>query len=423
MTTGIFKAMVADLKETQKSDVQFDDVSDDDGMNIEEENWKNQNVDAKKKKKAVGRLQRNIHSILNPEQDAYTSIPLLLNGGKSNKCDDIPSIYSSSTCGPDAFFHLFSACYVDCAHFKEIIDKDESILAKFIRLHTSPEATEEQILAFRNWLLLKLFPETVIDIGSVISIDCDSRISDVYSKICEMCPSLYSTQVSAECCEEIVENEFIKFDLHGFNVKNVQQSIHPMDFRYHCKSCKRSSQATYHSQFIVAFDCENADKDVSLNDIQREIKIGALPYILFGIVEGRPNHYLAHVLRHTSNSSQWVEYDDVKYRPRKHNNFIANRAVILLYRLNTDPQIDQQQISQLGSSNENPDENETARIEQKSMDDTDESPRCKRIKIENSKSKNATELDGNTKTKSVARDDGSIQPGMRLRKKAPRKSK
>lgn len=338
VTKGIFKAMIADLKEKKKSEALSDEDHNDENTNIEEENWKNQNVDAKKTKD-TGRTHRNIYSILNPESDEYSTVPVLPNGGKSKKHADIPELFSIQTCGPDAFFHLFAACYADCPQFKEMLDKDETHLAEFIRLFMSAEAKDqvEKVLAYRNRLLLDLFPETVIDIGKVKSIDCEERIAQVYSKICQICPLFYSVQVWAECCENYVEKEFIKFNLKNFDVRNIQQSIHLIKSRHRCDLCKKTSNVNQQPQFIIALDCENADHNIDLNDIQREIQIGRLPYILLGIVEHRTRnkHFVAHALRSigSSGSLQWVEYDDLKCKPKKHEKFTAERVVAILYRL------------------------------------------------------------------------------------------
>lgn len=341
VTKGIFKALVSELKEAQKSeavtDEQFDELCDNDGPQIEEENWKNLNVDAKKKKKKAVISHRNPRSILNPEKDEFTTISLLKNGGKSKKSGKTPPIFSVQTCGPDSYFHLFAACYADSPHFKQIIDQNDTNLAEFIRLLASPEPTEEfqeEIHAFRNRILLELFPETVVDIRKVKSIDCECGIADVYSRICKMCPVFNSLTIWPECCDNFIEKEFVKFHLLGFNVKKIQQAIRPIK-THHCSSCRKSTKVTQKSQVIVAFDAENSDDDVELNDIQREIEIDRIPYVLLGVIEHRPGHFIAHALRTVGRTgTQWVEYDDLKPKPIPHDSFIAKRVVLILYRNN-----------------------------------------------------------------------------------------
>lgn len=348
ITKGIFKAMISEFKETQKSEALIDEQCDDECQytkpNIEEENWKNQNVDAKKRKNKY----RSAQSILNPEKDDYFTISLLRNGGKSKKCAGTPEIYSIQTCGPDSCFHSFAACYADCLRFKDIIDKHDTYFAQLIRLLAAPEATQayqDKIQALRNRVLLELFPETVIDIGKTKSIDCECSITDVYSRICQMYPVFYSIHISPSCCEIVEESEFIKFDLYDFDVKNIQRSIRPLQCRHRCSSCKTTSTVTQQPQQIIALDSENSDRHIDLNDIQREITIGSIPYALFSVIEQRPErkHFIAHALRSVgSTGTQWVEYDDLEYKPIKHDNFTADRIVMILYRMKTDE--DQQQM-------------------------------------------------------------------------------
>lgn len=355
VTKGIFKAMSADLKEAKKTEAPSNDEElNDDHTHIKEENWKNQNVDAKKEK----RKHRNPQSVLNPEKGDVISIPLLPNGGLSKKLDGVPyKIFSTQTCAADVFLHLFASLYADSRIFKDEIDRDKSLFTEFIRLFMSPGAAKQkdQINAHRNQLLLELFPQTVIDIKGLKSIDCETTIRDMYERICRNCSFFYSIQIWPDCCMACVEKEFVKFTLRNFDVKNVQKSIHAIKYKYRCNDCQKQTDVEQQPQMIVAFDTENADRDVSLNDIQRTIKIGNFTYFLLGAIEHRPSnkHFVAHALRSTSNGAfQWVEYDDLKYRAETHDDFVAARIVMILYSLEHGRQPIQRQIEQ-GDNNKN----------------------------------------------------------------------
>lgn len=356
VTKGIFKALVSELKETQKSDALTGELSDDsrdDGKpNIEQEPWGGQNVDIEKKTKGIKRLHRNPQSILNPERDDFTRISILKNGGKSKKSGKTPALYSSQTCGPDSYFHLFAACYADSAYFKGIIDQNETSFAEFIRLLASPESTadyQDKIDTYRNRSILELFPETVISIEGLKSVDGECAIADAYTRICKICPVFNSLLLWPKCCDNFIDMVFVKFKLHRFDNKNVQQSILPQQTQ-NCTRCQKRSKFTEQPQAIVAFDSENSAMDISLNDIQREIEIGGIPYVLLGVTENRPNHFVAHALRAVGSSDfQWVEYDDLLPKHKKHDNFIAKRVVMILYRNNERHQAEESEVVQIDS--------------------------------------------------------------------------
>lgn len=354
ITTGIFKTMVAELNEQKKADqpkkrkrVQMNNIELDSPSvnkrkkrNLEEENWKNQNIDAKNIDQAnhVKRVKRSHCSILNTLNTALTGIPILSNGGKSKKVGEIPTIYSTNTCGPDSILHLLAVCYADNCEMKRMVDEDDSECGEFIRLIMSSDAAKERdrIDAMRNSMLVNLFPENVIDLGKHKTIDCAGYITNIYKRFCSFFPLLYSTQTMSSCCpDSFTESEFIRFKLKNVDVNKLQESILLPKHKYKCETCGKMSTSVTQGQFFAAFDCESSLKHISLNEIQREIKIGPLKYKLLGVIEYKPTikHFVAFALRSVGSTCQWFELDDLDVRAISHDDFVVDSLVLILFQL------------------------------------------------------------------------------------------
>lgn len=299
-----------------------------------EENWKDQNVDAKATdlRHVPARTFRSQNSILNTQPNSFDPIPMLMNGGKSKRIDDIPVIYSTQTCAFDSIFQLCAACYADSARFKDEINKSESSFAKFLKL-TMTADEEDQIDTMRNFLLTQLYPERITDMQQMQLIDIETVITDMYERLCVDCPILDSEVTAQSCdCDVFTGSHFVRFKLSGADVKNLQKTLLKPKSKKRCEFCRFFLvDVTLIPQEIVAFDTSGAAiRNVALNDFQREIVVENFRYRLLGTVEhqAKRKHFVPHVLR----GYEWIAYDDLNPRPSKSPHTIEN-SVLILYRL------------------------------------------------------------------------------------------
>lgn len=220
--------------------------------NLKEECWRGQNEDARRTDKNNVKVHRARKSILNAEQIDLKNIPHLLNGGLSKKIAGFPSIFSSSTCGPDSIYQLLAASYADNEGVKVKMDDDDSEVCEFIvKSFTSDTNTVD---AMRNHLLTQLFPENVQKIGKKLYVDCEENITVTYQKLCELSPALHSYTYILDCCGSETFNlkPFTRFNLQNFKVEDVQSSIYPLECKENCFKCgKRSENKNTIHKFLL----------------------------------------------------------------------------------------------------------------------------------------------------------------------------
>lgn len=78
-----------------------------------------------------------------------------------------------------------------------------------------------------------------------------------------------------------------------------------------CKSCKNVRQITYTFNRMLALEVEpisrTSERTISISEISKTIQLHDKQYKLFGVTEGRKNHFVAHV----NNGNYWRVFDDV----------------------------------------------------------------------------------------------------------------
>lgn len=304
--------------------------SDSDEPILKEENWMNQNEDIKKSNKNHIKAHRSVNSILNVEQNGCEPIPFLLNGGKSLPVSSIPEIYSTQTCSFDSIYQLIVANYADSPKFKRFVDEDPSDFAKFLQLGMNlNKKNKVEFDALRNHILTKMFPDEVKTVGKMLSVDCETVITNTYKKLCEQFPLLFSMQTHTNCCSDISVVEFVRFRLNRIDVRNVHKTIIPMKLKQRCRCCKQLSNLTHIPQDIIAFDTEGAVENVSLADIQTNLVVESLRFELLGVVEHKSSnkHFIARVRRNNT----WFTFDDLN-PPAKISTLCVQRLVLILYR-------------------------------------------------------------------------------------------
>lgn len=310
----------------QQASIKKKDKSGTKNRNIKEECWRGQNEDARKTDKNNVKVHRARKSILNVEQTDLKTIPYLLNGGLSKKISGFPSIFSSSTCGPDSIYQLLAASYADNENVKDKMNDDDSEVCEFVAKSFTADANI--IDAMRNNLMTKLFPEMVETIGSKLYVDCEENITTTYTKFCELSPQLSSVSYLSECCGRVVLKPFVRFNLQNFNVEDVQSTIYPMECKEQCLMCGQRSNIKYTPQIFITFDTEGDLANVPLKDVQRNIEVDQQEYELVGVIESKTNqkHFIAHILR----GNEWITYDDLEGKTCKGQN--ADKVVLIMYR-------------------------------------------------------------------------------------------
>lgn len=317
---------------TPESDEFADDVPEINNS-IEEENWMNLNSDLRDRKVKNIRVKRSKASILNVGTGSASPVAILKNGGESTKTKTQKVIFSRNTCPFDSIFQIIICIFADCTYFAEKYKKLIDGFFKLIQYCLQPKANQGVVYRIRNKLLLTVFPERVQNYHDYIEINCESTIVQMFEKLSNECAFLKSQIIRHNCsfCGESSEQKtFVDFNLNDFDVTSLTKSILPHKSTNKCPYCggKRNSERELNA--IIAFDVEGGLTKTRICDIQRKIVIESCCYILAGVIEAKPGHFVGHALR---SNEQWETYDNLNpSKTLKLNTTMERNCLLLIYR-------------------------------------------------------------------------------------------
>lgn len=218
--------------------------------------------------------------------------------------------------------------------FADKIKQEKDSLSRFIQYSLESKSNKNVIYRKRNQILVRLLPKKEEKVGSYSSIDCVTVITHMFERMADMCEVLKSFTVNYKClsCKHFTTNKtFMEFGLKEFGIKNVAKTILPSKREKKCDRCGDLCNTDRSLNEILTFDVEGFLQKIKLSDVQLNIVVEEQKYVLAGMIEIVPGHFVAHALR---SNGEWETYNDLEPSKLLKIKATAERNVaLLIYRL------------------------------------------------------------------------------------------
>lgn len=276
------------------------------------ENWKDR---AAKVPTSVA-LKRSHKSILNlspSQKDA----PLLKNGYVWNN-EKGHRIIVQNTCAFDSVFSIFCTAYENIESLKNKFHESGSNITELMASACSRDVDAHKIYQQRTESLRRIYSSKLHYKGAISAdenvtrIDCFTGIAPFFSRLVEDGNSILCSTKKTKSCSVCYHTTtayepLLPLELSKLDLGDIQKSITTSVRVSHCEKCGGQNDTERENSDIVVLDVD-VNKSSAIQNIQQNIILSGAQYILFGVIQHKGNHFIAHV---RDAEPYWTTYNDL----------------------------------------------------------------------------------------------------------------